>query len=91
NALTCKSCSINDPFCSLPRDDDIRQCENDNDICYSWFHRVGGKITVERDCMPIMSPEYDLMKKMINYDDHGCVKRMGTFDCFTFCSHDLCN
>lgn len=46
---------------------------------------------VQRGCISTISSEYQLMKQMIGHRDKGCVKRMRTFDCFTFCSQDVCN
>lgn len=41
SALKCKVCEENDPTCVFGHNGNSRQCENDDDECFSWFHRSG--------------------------------------------------
>jgi len=91
NALQCKVCEKTDPTCLFAEKAETRQCEKEEDLCYSWFHRDGSEITVQRDCMSIVTTEYSLIKDMIGDRDSGCIKRIYGIDCFTFCSTNLCN
>jgi hypothetical protein len=34
---------MSDLYCLSGQNVRIRQCENDDDLCYSWFHRTGKK------------------------------------------------
>jgi hypothetical protein len=106
--LQCKICEKTDRNCLFAEKAEIRQCEKDDDLCYSWFYRDGNKllfysilrniicltgsaITVQRDCMSLLTSEYSLIKDMIGDKNSGCVKRIYGIDCFTFCSTNLCN
>ncbi|CAF5118153.1 unnamed protein product, partial [Rotaria sp. Silwood1] len=39
NALQCKTCEQTDSSCLFAQDTKIRLCENEDDVCYSWYYR----------------------------------------------------
>ncbi|CAF0909730.1 unnamed protein product [Adineta ricciae] len=90
DALECRTCDKIDPSCDTPSNDYNQVCDDENSVCYSWFHR-GAETNVQRGCMSTISAEYKLIQETIGHRNEGCVKRMRTFDCFKFCSRDACN
>ncbi|CAF0729276.1 unnamed protein product [Rotaria sordida] len=90
-ALECKTCQQDNPDCLLADNVEIRQCENDNDRCFTWFDRTGSGISVQRDCISTDTADYKMIKRLIGTKDSGCVKRINGLDCFTFCSLNKCN
>ena len=41
NALQCKFCDEADSDCLFGSTEKIRECDSDQDLCYSWFCRAG--------------------------------------------------
>ncbi|CAF0969121.1 unnamed protein product [Rotaria sp. Silwood1] len=87
NALQCKTCEQTDSSCLFAQDTKIRLCENEDDVCYSWYYRDGDEMGVRRDCISINSSEYHLIKDIIGTKDSSCLKRIHGLDCFTFLRH----
>ncbi|CAF3294616.1 unnamed protein product [Rotaria socialis] len=91
NGLQCRVCKENGSSCLFAQHTRIRDCENYDDLCYSWFYRSGSDVGVLRNCLSVKSPEYNLIKKLIGNTERTCRKRLLGLDCFTMCSTDLCN
>ncbi|CAF5218193.1 unnamed protein product, partial [Rotaria magnacalcarata] len=41
NGLQCRVCEERGSSCLFAQHTKTRECENDDDICYSWFYRSG--------------------------------------------------
>ncbi|CAF5130347.1 unnamed protein product, partial [Rotaria magnacalcarata] len=87
----CKFCEKEDPDCLLGQNVQTRSCPTETDFCYAWFDRSGSDVGVQRDCISIDTPEYEVIKGMMGEKMTECVKRINGLDCITFCSLDNCN
>ncbi|CAF5073394.1 unnamed protein product, partial [Rotaria magnacalcarata] len=65
NGLQCRVCEERGSSCLFAQHTKTRECENDDDICYSWFYRSGSDVGVQRTCLSVKSPEYNLIKGLI--------------------------
>ncbi|CAF0751716.1 unnamed protein product [Rotaria sp. Silwood1] len=74
-ALECKTCQKDNLDCLSSENIATRHCENDNDLCFSWFDRTGSGIGVQRDCISTNAADYKMIKRLIGGRDSGCVKR----------------
>lgn len=61
-------------------------------FCFS-FDRpsIGGRVSVQRNCIPTDSFEFNYMRDLIGQRTSACIKRINGMDCYKLCSSDACN
>ncbi|UJR36018.1 hypothetical protein I4U23_028757 [Adineta vaga] len=91
NSLQCRVCQKDNRDCLIGNNIEIRTCEDDKSLCFTWFDRKGSEVGIERDCISKDMETYEAMKEIIGEQMSGCIKSINSLDCITFCSLDNCN